>query len=126
MQELAGGALLAQAAHPVLADETVMRARGVVLVGTRVTKWAVALFERLACRPVGIEAEAVFSLEEGVEFEGEVRRVVGRVEELVDDGRGCHGVMVGVGAGVRVGEMKCESASACSSARTSSRHPDCT
>ena len=121
MQELAGGALLAQAAHPVLADQTVIRTRGVVLVGTRVTEWAVALFERLACRPVGVEAEAVFSLEEGVEFEGEVRRVGGRVEELVEDGRDGHGVMVCVGVGVEYEMRKC--LQQCSSARTSSRHP---
>ena len=93
MQELAGGALLAQAAHPVLADEAVVSPRSVVLVGTGVSKRAVALFEGLAWRTIGVEAKAILALEEGVELEGEARRVVGRIKELVDDGRGGHGVI---------------------------------
>jgi len=101
MQELASGAFLAQAAHPVLADEAVVGARGVVLVGTGVAEWAVALLEGFTCRPVGVETEAVLTLEESVELEGEARRVVGRVEELVDDGRGGHGVICGGGVSRR-------------------------
>jgi hypothetical protein len=77
----------------VLADEAVVSARSVVLVRTGVSERAVALFECLAWRPVGVEAEAILALEEGVELEGETRRMVGRVKELVDNGRGGHGVM---------------------------------
>lgn len=77
----------------MLTDEAVVGPGGVVLIGTRVTERAVALLECFACRPVGIESEAILAFEEGVEFEREARRVVGRVEELVDDGRGGHGVI---------------------------------
>jgi len=86
MQELAGGALLAEAAHPVLADEAIVGVGRVMLIGTGVAGGAVALLEGFACRAIRVEAEAVFALEEGFEVEGEARRVVGGVEELVDDG----------------------------------------
>jgi hypothetical protein len=69
VQELAGLALFAQAAHPVLAYQAVEVGRRVVLVRAGGPERAVALQKGFAYGPVGVETEAVFAREEGREGE---------------------------------------------------------
>ena len=64
----------------------VMGGRCDVLVRTLVPKRAVTLHESFACRPVGIQTEAVFLPEKLVEREV-ILFVCGRVEDALDHGR---------------------------------------
>jgi hypothetical protein len=72
VQKLAGLALFAETAHPVLADEAVEGRLHMVLVRAGVAERAVALEERFAEGPGGGETEAVFAGEEWRECEGVV------------------------------------------------------
>lgn len=69
MQKLAHLPLLAQSAQPMLAHQVVEAVGYLVLVGAVGAERAVAFAEGLAVGARGVQAEAVFALEEGREGE---------------------------------------------------------